>query len=41
LKGSLDGLYSVRVNKQWRLIFHWHGNRGEATCVYLDSHKYL
>ena len=41
LRGNLEGYHSIRVNKQWRLIFHWHGNRGEATCVYLDSHKYL
>jgi toxin HigB-1 len=41
LKGSLDGLHSVRVNNQWRLIFHWDGSRGEATGVCLDRHKYL
>jgi len=26
LKGDLKGLYSIRVNDQWRLIFRWEGN---------------
>ena len=41
LRGNLEGFHSIRVNKQWRLIFRWNGGRGEATGVYLDSHKYL
>ena len=41
LRGNLDGLYSIRVNRQWRLIFRWDGGRGEATGVYLDNHSYL
>lgn len=41
LKGHLDGLHSIRVNKQWRLIFQWDNARGEAKGVYLDSHRYL
>jgi len=41
LRGELDGLHSIRVNKQWRLIFHWDGSRGEAAKVYLDNHSYL
>lgn len=40
LRGSLDGLHSVRVNKQWRLVFHWDGSRGEAAGIYLDDHSY-
>jgi proteic killer suppression protein len=40
LRGSLDGLHSIRVNKQWRLIFTWDGSRGEASGVYLDDHSY-
>ena len=40
LRGSLGDLHSIRVNKQWRLIFHWNGSRGEATSVYLDDHSY-
>jgi len=41
LKGHLAGFYSIRVNKQWRLIFQWNSSRGEATGVYLDAHRYL
>jgi proteic killer suppression protein len=40
LRGNLEGLHSLRVNKQWRLVFQWHGSRGEATDVYLDDHSY-
>jgi len=40
LRGSLDGLHSIRVNKQWRLLFHWDGGRGEAAGIYLDDHSY-
>jgi proteic killer suppression protein len=40
LKGNLVGFHSVRVNKQWRLVFQWDGDRGEAIGVYLDSHRY-
>jgi plasmid maintenance system killer protein len=41
LRGNLEGFHSIRVNKQWRLIFQWDGGRGEATDVYLDDHSYL
>lgn len=40
LRGTLDGLHSIRVNKQCRLIFRWDGGRGEASDVYLDDHSY-
>lgn len=40
LSGNLSGLHSIRVNKQWRLIFSWDGRLGEATNVYLDDHTY-
>lgn len=40
LRGHLDGFHSIRVNKQWRLIFRWQGDRGEATDLYLDNHGY-
>ena len=40
LRGHLDGFHSVRVNKQWRLIFRCDGSRGEATGVYVDDHGY-
>ncbi len=40
LRGHLDGLHSIRINRQWRLIFRWDGSRGEASGVYLDDHSY-
>jgi proteic killer suppression protein len=40
LRGNLEGLHSIRVNKQRRLIFHWDSGRGEAAGVYLDNHSY-
>lgn len=40
LKGNLDGFHSIRVNKQWRLVFRWDGNKGEASGLYLDDHSY-
>jgi proteic killer suppression protein len=40
LAGKLEGFHSIRVNKQWRLVFKWDGSRGEATSVYLDDHSY-
>jgi proteic killer suppression protein len=40
LRGKLNGFHSIRVNQQWRLIFQWDGDRGEATGVYLDDHSY-
>jgi len=40
LRGNLAGLHSIRVNQQWRLIFRWDGERGEAEGIYLDDHSY-
>jgi proteic killer suppression protein len=40
LSGRLKGWHSIRVNSQWRLIFEWDSERGEARNVYLDSHEY-
>jgi proteic killer suppression protein len=40
LRGNLEGWHSIRVNDQWRLIFRWNGDRGEASSVYLDNHSY-
>ncbi|WP_375552544.1 type II toxin-antitoxin system RelE/ParE family toxin [Rhodophyticola porphyridii] len=40
LRGNLAGLHSIRVNKQWRLIFAWDGGKGAASDVYLDDHSY-
>ena len=41
LRGNLDGLHSIRVNKRWRLVFRWDNSRGEAKDVYLDDHSYV
>jgi proteic killer suppression protein len=40
LRGNLAEYHSIRVNKQWRLVFRWDGGRSEATDVYLDDHSY-
>jgi proteic killer suppression protein len=40
LRGNLTGLYSIRVNQKWRLVFRWDASRGEAEGVYLDDHSY-
>ncbi|NLS18498.1 type II toxin-antitoxin system RelE/ParE family toxin [Rhizobium sp. P40RR-XXII] len=40
LRGNLEGFRSVRVNKQWRLIFRWDSGRGEAADIYLADHSY-
>jgi proteic killer suppression protein len=32
LSGNLKGFYSIRINKQWRIIFMWHnGNASEVS----------
>ena len=38
LQGKLTGWCSIRVNKQYRLIFKWRA--GKAFDVYLDPHTY-
>jgi len=40
LRGNLAGKHSIRINKQWRLVFTWSGERGEAQDIYLDNHDY-
>jgi proteic killer suppression protein len=40
LRGKLGGWHSIRVTDSWRLIFRWHGGRGEASDIYLDNHSY-
>ena len=40
LSGQLQEKYSIRVNKQWRMIFIWDDERGEADGIYLDNHTY-
>jgi len=38
LDGKLKGWCSIRVNKQYRLIFQWYLD--EAENIYLDPHTY-
>jgi proteic killer suppression protein len=40
LRGKLAKFHSIRVSKQWRLVFQWDGSRGEASDLYLDNHSY-
>lgn len=38
LHGDLEGYWSIRVNKQWRLVFQWDAVNKEATDVYFDDY---
>jgi toxin HigB-1 len=40
LGGKLKAYHSIRVNRQWRLIFRWDGKSAEASDLYLDNHGY-
>ncbi|WP_029010505.1 type II toxin-antitoxin system RelE/ParE family toxin [Azospirillum halopraeferens] len=40
LSPPLDGRCSIRVSRQWRLVFEFDGTTGRATGVYLDPHTY-
>lgn len=34
LTGKLNGFYSIRINKQWRIIFKWeNGNAREVEII--------
>lgn len=34
LKGEWAGVYSIRINEQWRLVFRWHnGNAYEVQVI--------
>jgi toxin HigB-1 len=38
LSGKMGNFYSIRINDQWRIVFHWEdGNANEVTIV--DYHK--
>jgi proteic killer suppression protein len=38
LRGNLAGKHSIRVNKQWRLVFTWSGERGEVrTSIWITT----
>ena len=33
LRGSLRGLYSIRVNAQWRITFEWKNQNAEQVTI--------
>jgi proteic killer suppression protein len=33
LRGSLAGVYSIRINDQWRITFEWVENRAERVRI--------
>jgi len=40
LLGNLDGFYSIRVNRKWRLVFRLNTDQGALQNLYLDDHSY-
>jgi proteic killer suppression protein len=37
LKGNLSGYYSIRINKQWRIVFRWIENNAYDVQI-VDYH---
>jgi proteic killer suppression protein len=37
LSGNLSGKFSIRINKQWRIIFTWEGNQSFDVQI-MDYH---
>ncbi|MFY7794493.1 MAG: type II toxin-antitoxin system RelE/ParE family toxin [Chitinophagaceae bacterium] len=37
LRGNLAGCYSIRINRQWRIVFEWVG-RDAANVHIIDYH---
>jgi toxin HigB-1 len=38
LSGKMSGLYSIRINDQWKIVFKWDdGNSSDVTIM--DYHK--
>lgn len=37
LSGNLTGFYSIRINKQWRIVFKWEDNQAFEVEI-LDYH---
>lgn len=33
LQGKLRGFHSIRVNRQWRIVFRWENGRAAAVRV--------
>lgn len=38
MRGDLAGLYSIRVNNQWRIVFRWRGTDAEEVRI-VDYHR--
>jgi len=38
LGGDLKGFYSIRINEQWRIIFHWKPAQASEVKI-IDYHK--
>jgi proteic killer suppression protein len=37
LRGDRKGFHSIRINDQWRVVFHWRGGNAFDVCV-IDYH---
>lgn len=37
LAGNFAGKYSIRINRQWRIIFSWHNGEARAVEI-IDYH---
>lgn len=37
LKGDLAGFHSIRINKQWRIVFRWQGSNAFDVSI-VDYH---
>lgn len=37
LSGDLSGYYSIRINKQWRIIFNWENENASEVSI-IDYH---
>jgi proteic killer suppression protein len=38
LKGDLAGFHSIRINRQWRIIFHWEAAEARQVRI-VDYHR--
>lgn len=37
LRGELRGLYSIRINEQWRIVFRWESGNASGVRI-VDYH---
>ena len=37
LSGNLNGFYSIRINKQWRIVFRWENDSASEVEI-IDYH---